>query len=277
MIRSKPGGLAFAIRAASARCVALASRDSAVRDAGLGIGGLAHRHRTGREQIAAAVHDARAQAERAVAALVAEQLGLELRPQLLGILVSTRLRLRIIAASWRTGSGWPLRSCANTVAAASPSGVPTRASASCIVAVDRRRRLGIGRARLRGCCVLRPAACALVVRAGSSRAAARPAAGCCWPAVAAAGRRCAGAARRGAGVALVAALLAAVAALLPLRLALVARVDLRHHRPVLVARLLILDTRRARSPAREVVAVDRLDSSCSSSRQRAGLDARLVA
>src|SRR5690606_25295635 len=57
------------------------------RDTRLGLRGHAHRDRTGREQIAAAVHDARAQAERAVAALVAEELGLELRPQLLGILV----------------------------------------------------------------------------------------------------------------------------------------------------------------------------------------------
>jgi hypothetical protein len=52
---------------------------------GLGIRGRAHRHRAGREQIAAAVHDARPQAERAIAALVAEQLRLELRGELLRI------------------------------------------------------------------------------------------------------------------------------------------------------------------------------------------------
>src|SRR5206468_5771461 len=55
-----------------------------------GLGGLAHRDRTGREQIAAAIHDARTQPERAIAALVAEELGLELRPQLLRILVDQR-------------------------------------------------------------------------------------------------------------------------------------------------------------------------------------------
>src|SRR5262249_12959656 len=52
---------------------------------GLGVGGSARRDRSGREQIAAAVDDPRAQPERAIAPLVAEQLRLELRPQMLGI------------------------------------------------------------------------------------------------------------------------------------------------------------------------------------------------
>ena len=87
MIRSKPAGLAFASRLRERAVRGTRELRQRARDAGLGIGGHAHRDRTGREQVAAAVHDARAQAERAIAALVAEELGLELRPQLLGILV----------------------------------------------------------------------------------------------------------------------------------------------------------------------------------------------